>query len=91
MITRRNPYPESPQDVKWEEQSVDLETAIRIFTLNGARALKLEDIAGSIEVGKSADLIVLDQNVFEIPASDIGSTQVFTTILEGRTVYDIPE
>jgi predicted amidohydrolase YtcJ len=91
MVTRRNPYPDSPQDAKWEEQAVDLATAIRIFTLNGARALKLEDIAGSIEVGKSADLIVLDQNVFEIPASDVGNTRVITTILEGRNVYDLPQ
>lgn len=91
MVTRRNPYPGSPQDAKWEEQAVDLATAIKIFTLNGARALKLESITGSIEVGKSADLIVLDQNIFEIPASDIGSTRVMTTILEGRSVYNFPE
>jgi len=91
MVTRRNPYLESPQDAKWEEQAVDLATAIRIFTLNGARALKLEDTTGSVEVRKSADLIVLDQNIFEIPASDVGNTRVITTILEGENVYDLPQ
>lgn len=91
MVTRRNPYPDSPQNAKWEEQAVDLATAIRIFTLNGARALKLEGTTGSIEVGKSADLIVLDRNIFEIPASDIGSTRVITTILEGENVHELAE
>ena len=69
---------------------MDLETALEIVTINGAKALKVEDIAGSIEVGKSADLIVLDRNLFEIPASDIADTQVLATIFEGNTVYEDP-
>lgn len=88
MVTRRDPYAENPQQAKWEEQAIDLETTIRVFTINGARTLKLEDTVGSIEVGKSADIIVLNQNLFEIPATDIGDTQVLMTIFEGRTVYE---
>ena len=42
-------------------------------------------------MGKSADLIVLDQHIFEIPASEIGNTRVITTILEGKNVYDLPQ
>lgn len=87
MITRRDPYAPDPQEAKWEEQAVDLETALRIFTINGAKALKLAGVAGSIEVGKSADLIVLDQNLFEIPVTDIADTQVLMTVLEGQPVY----
>ncbi len=89
MLTRQDPYLENPQETKWAEQAVSLETALEIVTINGARALKVEDIAGSIEVGKSADLIVLDRNLFEIPASDIADTQVMTTIFEGNTVYEL--
>ena len=88
LLTRQDPYLEDPQETKWAEQAVDLETALEIVTINGARALKVEDIAGSIEVGKSADLIVLDRNLFEIPASGIADTQVLTTIFEGNTVYE---
>ena len=87
LLTRRDPYLEDPQEAKWPEQAVDLETALEIVTINGARALR-EEIAGSIEVGKSADLIVLDRNVFDIPTTDIADTQVLTTILEGNTVYE---
>lgn len=45
-----------------------------------------QDATGSIEVGKSADLIVLDRNLFEIPPDEIGDTVVLTTVLEGRLV-----
>ena len=44
-------------------------------------------MAGSIEVGKSADLIVLNHDLFEIPATDIHATEVEKTILEGDVVY----
>lgn len=88
LLTRQDPYLEDPQEYKWAEQAVDLETALEIVTINGARALKVEEIAGSIEVGKSADLIVLDRNLFEIPVRDIADTQVLFTVFEGRTVYE---
>ena len=71
------------------ELAPDLETALTIITINGAKALQVEDVAGSIKAGKSADLIVLDQNVFEIPVRSIADTQVLTTIFEGRTVHDV--
>ena len=88
LLTRQDPYLEDPQEYKWAEQAVDLETALEIVTINGARALRVEEIAGSIEVGKSADLIVLDRNLFEIPVRDIADTQVLFTVFEGRTVYE---
>lgn len=88
LLTRQDPYLEDPQEAKWAEQAVDLETALEIVTINGAKALKVEEIAGSIEVGKSADLIVLHRNLFEIPVRDIAETQVLATIFEGRTVYE---
>jgi hypothetical protein len=42
---------------------------------------------GSIEVGKYADLVVLDQNLFEIPTERISQTTVVTTMLGGKVVY----
>ena len=86
MVTRRDPYGVHP-GVLWPEQAVDLETALRIFTLNGAVAGKQAHRTGSIEVGKSADFIVLDRNLFEIPPEDISDTQVLLTMVSGRVVY----
>ena len=69
------------------DQALTLEETIRIHTLNGAWTLRLDEVSGSIEVGKSADMIVLNHNLFEIPDSDIHKTEVETTIFQGRAVY----
>jgi len=56
--------------------------------INGAVANKAGDSSGSLEVGKDADFIVLDRNVFEVPISDVGETQVLLSVVGGRTVID---
>jgi predicted amidohydrolase YtcJ len=50
--------------------------------------MRLDDVIGSIEIGKSADLIVLDRNLFEVPAHDLADAKVLTTYFEGRPVYE---
>ena len=60
---------------------------IASFTANGAYALFVDDEAGSLEVGKSADLVVLERNLFEIPVTDIHSTPVLLTMFAGRVVH----
>ncbi len=86
LVSRRDPSGQSPGQL-WPEQAVTLAEAVRIYTLNGARALRLDDSTGSIEAGKSADFIVLDRNLFEIPIDDVGETQVKMTFFEGRLIY----
>ena len=66
-----------------------LAEAIEAYTLGGARMLGIEDQVGSIEVGKMADLILLDQNLFEIDAAAIPKTRVLTTLFDGRIVHDV--
>ena len=86
LVTRMNPdNPE--QGVLGPAQRVDLETALQILTINGAHAMELEKVTGSIEAGKDADMIVLDQNLFKIPVDKIIDTKVSRTVLKGKTVY----
>jgi len=54
---------------------------------NGAYLIHQDDIAGSIEKGKRADLIVLDRNLFDILPSEINQKWVLLTLFEGRPVY----
>ena len=61
---------------------------IDAYTINGAWLLHQEDRSGSIEVGKHADLVVLDRNLFDIHESQISEAQVDLTIFDGRVVYE---
>ncbi len=85
-VRRQDPYQESGR-VLGENQEIDLITALDMYTRNAAYIMRLEDKTGSIEVGKRADLIVLDRNLFEIPATEINEARVLLTIMDGKTVY----
>ncbi|SHN24845.1 hypothetical protein SAMN05192549_106142 [Duganella sacchari] len=61
--------------------------ALRAITLNAAYTLRQETQTGSLEVGKLADLIVLDRNFFTIPAEDIANIKVLQTMVGGKIVY----
>lgn len=58
------------------------------YTLNGAIANGRENETGSIEIVKKADLVVLDKNLFEIPAAKIAETKETVTIFNGEVVYE---
>jgi predicted amidohydrolase YtcJ len=49
--------------------------------------MRLEHKSGSIEVGKRADLIVIDRNLFEIPVTEINEARVLLTLLDGKPVF----
>ena len=61
--------------------------ALRAITMNAAYTLRQETRLGSLEVGKLADLIVLDRNFFTIPAEEIANIRVLQTVVGGRVVY----
>jgi predicted amidohydrolase YtcJ len=69
------------------EQGVTREEAIRLYTINGAYHTFEEGIKGIIELGKLADMIVIDRDILTCPEEDIKDTKVLRTILGGRTVY----
>jgi len=72
-------------------EAVDLPSIIAAYTRNAAYCMHQENITGSLEVGKMADLIVLNQNIFEIAPTEIHDTKVLVTLLEGEVVYQDKE
>ena len=85
-VTRRGP--DAPAGPAWlPDELIDLPTAIIAYTTNGAFLSFEEKMRGTIETGKAADLIVLDRNLFKIPAQKIHEAKVVLTLLEGKVVY----
>jgi predicted amidohydrolase YtcJ len=98
-VSTANPFPQMevavrPADPRSDNeesltpgQKIPLADAVAAFTINGAYANRIDDETGSLEVGKAADLIVLDRNLFSIDAAEISETSVLVTMIEGRIVY----
>ena len=86
-VRRVDPF-EGDDRVLGENEEIDLASAIDMYTVNAARMMRLDDQTGSIEIGKRADLIVLDRNLFEIPATEINEAKVLMTLMDGRKVYE---
>ena len=72
-----------------ESERLSVESLVRGFTIDAAYQLHLEDEIGSLEVGKKADLVVLDQDIFSIDAYDIHKTEVQMTVMDGEIVYEL--
>lgn len=85
-ITRQDPVGEATPPLIPEER-IDLATAIAAFTVNAAFVNRRETETGSIVVGKLADLVVLDQNLFEVRPEEISETKVLLTLFAGRPVH----
>jgi predicted amidohydrolase YtcJ len=72
------------------DQRLSLPVAIAAFTINAAYVNGIDRDTGSIEVGKSADLVVLDRNLFAIDPRAISDTKVLLTLFEGKPVHEEP-
>ena len=68
-------------------QSISVEEAIRLYTWNGAYASFEEGTKGSIEVGKLADLVVLNDSILRVNPSEIKNLKVETTVVDGEILY----
>ncbi len=66
------------------DRNLTLIEVLRAATINAAYALDMDKQIGSLEVGKFADFIVLDRNLFEISAEDIENVRVLCTIIAGK-------
>lgn len=68
---------------------IRLDTLIDGYTINGAYQLGRSDELGSIEVGKQADLVILNQNLFEVSRYDVHKTRPVAVIMDGELVYGV--
>jgi predicted amidohydrolase YtcJ len=69
-------------------ESVDIHTALRSYTVWGARQLFLEDRIGSLEIGKEADIAVWDRDMYSMPAQELRNLKCTMTLLHGDVVFD---
>lgn len=76
-----------PLGVLNAKESIDRESMFYAYTLNAAKALRLDQQIGSLAPGKQADLIVLDRDVFKVSDAELFDTQVLETFFAGQSVY----
>ena len=67
---------------------ISLYEAIEMYTINGAYAIFEENNKGSLEIGKLADIIILDRDIFEIDTESIDEVKVLCTIKSGKILYN---
>ena len=70
------------------EECLSREEALRLYTINNAYLGREEKEKGSLEVGKLADLIIIDRDYLTCPLSELASTRVLTTMVGGKVVYE---
>jgi predicted amidohydrolase YtcJ len=88
-VTRTND-PSAPGQYRGrlgDDPGLSRQVVLRAATINAAYELHEDDVAGSLEVGKVADLIVLDRNPLTVPVEEIAHTKVLETVVGGKTVY----
>ena len=67
---------------------MSVDEAVKLFTKNAAYASYTEEENGTIEVGKNADFVVIEKDIYEIDPDEIKTTKVDMTVLDGEIVYE---
>ena len=77
-----------PEKVLGAAEKITLEQGLDAFTLNGAVTMGISDVTGSLEAGKCADIVVMEQDVFQTAPEKLFETNVYMTISDGEIVYE---
>mmetsp|Transcript_37672 Transcript_37672/g.33685 ORF Transcript_37672/g.33685 Transcript_37672/m.33685 type:complete len:101 (+) Transcript_37672:910-1212(+) len=87
-MTRR-PIGVDPTKIKamFEDQCLDINHAVKGYTIEGAYTAGFEKTVGSLEVGKKADLIILDKNIFKMEKHRVNEAKVDLTMVDGKVVW----
>lgn len=75
-------------NVSGADQCVTVEQAIRAYTINGAWQDHMEQVKGSVEVGKVADFCIIGEDILNIDPNNIGEIPVLMTTIGGKVVFD---
>lgn len=89
-VTRGSPYvgeQNDPRFLRGQSQSLSVMEMLEMYTINGARQMFMDDLIGSLEPGKKADLVILERDITQIDPVDISETEIVATIVNGETVY----
>ena len=78
----------TPEGGWFPEQRISVEDALRAYTINNAYACFEDDIRGSLEKGKLADITVFDRNLLAIPEDEILHAEILTTIIDGKIIFE---
>jgi len=89
LVTRREPGGSAAGF--GESQAISVEQAIDLFTINSAKHMGRDDVLGQIEAGMLADIIVVDQNPYDVSRGDLHKTKVVMTFIEGEKVFSASE
>jgi predicted amidohydrolase YtcJ len=88
-VAVRRVYPTEPDGPPWQpDQRLDLDTALAAFTIGSAWVSRLETDTGTIDVGKLADLVVLDRDLRSVPGDRFTEASVRLTVVGGEVVYE---
>ena len=89
-ITRNSPFPveEDEDHYRWKEQGLTAYQMLEMYTKNVAYENFMDDIVGTIETGKKADLVVIDRNILDVDPKQISEAKVVCTVSNGDIVYE---
>ena len=90
-VTQGSPYPGEKgkeEYIRNKNQTVSVYEMLKVYTINCAKQMRMEDIIGSLEPGKKADMVVLEKDITEIDPLDIAETKVCYTFFDGRIVHE---
>ena len=88
---RHESEPLEAGEIVMPEEAVSRATALRLYTTKAAEWLFVEDLAGSLELGRFADFTVLDRDYFSVPTMDIPNNKVIMTVVGDKIIYTDPE
>lgn len=80
---------EDPRFLLDPNERMTVESMVRSFTINGAYATLQEASTGSLEVGKSADFVVIDKDPLRVDPLELSKIKIISTVFQGRTVYSV--
>jgi predicted amidohydrolase YtcJ len=86
-VHRTDPWAPADAHPFRPDERLTLADAVYAYTMGSAHANHLDDVTGSIEVGKYADLVVLDRDIFAPDAGPLAEARVDYTLVEGSVVY----